>query len=96
LPTAFFCVNDYMAIGAIEQLKTYKVKVPEDISIIGMDDMEFSSEIEPRLTTVRIKMEKLGEVGIKKIIKLINENYEGSLKTIIDNEIIIRDSCRKL
>jgi len=96
LPTAFFCVNDYIAIGAIEELKSKGYKVPDDVSFVGMDDMELSSEIDPPLTTVRIKMEELGRVGIKKLISIINNNCRGEIKTIIDNEIVERGSCSRI
>ena len=93
LPTAFFCVNDYLAIGAIEELKKHHYKIPADISFIGMDDMELSSEIDPPLTTVRIEMEKLGKEGINKLISIINKSYGGEIKTIINNVIIERGTC---
>jgi len=96
MPTAFYCVNDYIAIGAIEELKSKGYKVPDDVSFIGADDMELSSEIEPPLTTVKIKMEELGRVGIKKLIAIINNNYKGDIKTIIDNEIVERKSCKSI
>lgn len=95
LPTGFFCVNDYIAIGAIEELRRKGYKVPDDFSFVAMDDMEISSEVEPPLTTVRIKMEELGASGLRKIISLINNNFNGEIKTIIDNDLIIRNSCRK-
>jgi LacI family transcriptional regulator len=95
-PTAFFCLDDYIAIGAIEELKKKGFRVPEDISIIGMDDMELSSEIEPPLSTIRIKMEDMGVIGVSKLISIINKKYEGDLKTIIQNELIIRNTCVKI
>lgn len=96
LPTAFFCLNDYIAIGAMEELKNKGYEIPNDVSFIGMDDMELSSEINPPLTTVRIKMEELGRVGIKKLISIINNNYEGEIKTVIENEIVERKSCKSI
>jgi LacI family transcriptional regulator len=96
LPTAFFCLDDYIAIGAIEELKKKGFRVPEDISIIGMDDMEISSEIEPPLSTIRIKMEDMGVIGARKLISIINKNYKGDFKTIIKNELIIRNTCTKI
>ena len=95
-PTAFFCLDDYIAIGAIAELKKKGFRVPEDISIIGMDDMEISSEIEPPLSTIRIKMEDMGVYGVRKLISIINKNYKGELKTIIKNELIIRNTCAKI
>jgi DNA-binding LacI/PurR family transcriptional regulator len=96
IPSAFFCASDYLAIGAMEVLRSKGYKIPADISFIGMDDMELSSEIEPHLTTVRINMEKLGRVGTKKLISIINNNYNGEVKTIISNEIVERRSCSRI
>lgn len=102
LPSAFFCVNDFVAIGAMEAFKKHGLKIPDDCSFIGMDDMDISSEIEPPLTTVRIEMEKLGQEGLKKLISLIHKNNEqeletiNQLKTVIDNKIIVRGSCKSL
>ena len=96
LPSSFFCCNDYIAIGVIEKLKSKGYRIPEDISIIGMDDMELSSEIEPPLTTIRINTEKIGIIGLRKIINLINDNHKEEVKTIIENSLIIRKSCKKI
>jgi len=96
IPTAFFCLNDYIAIGMIEELKRKGFIIPKDISIIGMDDMEISSEIDPPLSTVKIKMEDIGSVGLKKLISIINKNYKGDIKTIVENNLVIRKSCKKL
>lgn len=96
LPSAFFCVNDYIAIGAMEGFKNSGLKIPDAVSIVGMDDMELSSEVTPPLTTVRIKMEELGRVGINKLISIINNNYNGEIKTIVDNELMIRETCKRI
>lgn len=55
--------------------------------------MVLSSEIEPPLTTIRINIEALGSIAIKKLISIINNSYTGDKKTIIPNEIIERNSC---
>ncbi len=96
LPTAFFCVNDFIAIGAMEEFKRRGYKIPDDFSFIAMDDMDLSSEIEPPLTTVRINMENLGQVGMEKLISIINNEYKGEIKTVIGNEVIERGSCKRL
>jgi len=95
-PTAFFCLDDYIAIGVIEELRKNGIRVPENISIIGMDDMEISSEIEPPLSTIRINMEEMGIAGVKKLISIINSDYKGELKTIIKNKLIIRKTCAEI
>ena len=89
-------IDDYIAIGAVEKLKSKGYRVPEDISIIGMDDMELSSEIEPPLTTIKINTEKIGTIGIRKIINMIKDNHKEEVKTIIENSLIIRKSCKRL
>ncbi|MCL5771703.1 MAG: LacI family transcriptional regulator [Actinobacteria bacterium] len=94
LPSAFFCLNDYIAIGVMEELKNKGYKIPDDFSIIGMDDMPLSSEIDPPLTTVKIKMEEMGNIGINNLISIINNNYKGPRKFIVDNELIKRKSCK--
>jgi len=96
LPTAFFCINDFIAIGAMEEFRRRGYKIPEDLSFIGMDDMDISSEIEPPLTTIKIEMEKLGQAGIRKLISVINKDYKGEIKTILSNDIIVRNSCRRI
>ena len=96
LPSAFFCTNDFIAIGAMEEFKRHGFLIPQDFSFIGMDDMDISSEIEPSLTTVKIEMEALGQVSIRKLISIINNSYEGGIKTILNNTIIERDTCRRI
>ncbi len=96
MPTAFYCVNDYIAIGAMEVLKSNNYNIPSEVSFIGVDDMELSSEIDPPLTTVVINIEELGRVGFKKLISIINDDYSGDIKTIINNKIVERGSCKRI
>lgn len=94
--TAYYCANDYIAIGVMDEFRENKVKIPGDISIVGMDDNDLSSEVRVPLTTIKINMEKIGSVSIKKIISLINKKYIGEIKTTIPNKLIIRNSCSHL
>jgi DNA-binding LacI/PurR family transcriptional regulator len=71
-PTAFFCTNDTIAIGAIKAVLRSGLKIPDDIAIIGFDDSESSSMIEPELTTVRIDKALMGQICAEKLIALIN------------------------
>ncbi|NEW08936.1 LacI family transcriptional regulator [Paenibacillus sp. SYP-B3998] len=91
-PTAFFCVNDRMAILTIQLLSSEGIKVPDDISIVGFDDIEAASMISPQLTTIQVNREHLGFEAVDYLIRKID--YGGSpAKISIYGNLIERDSC---
>lgn len=95
-PSAVFCSNDDMAIGAIKAVFDSGLKVPEDISIIGFDNIGVSEYATPSLTTIKRPMEKIGIMGGKKIIDIINgESYQGE-KIYVNTELVIRNSVARL
>lgn len=72
-PTAVFVSGDQMAIGAIQAIKEYGLRVPEDISVIGFDDIEIAKYMEPALTTVAQDKEKIGQqAGVLAIDSILN------------------------
>lgn len=73
LPTAIFAANDLMAIGALKAFAQLKVRVPEDISIIGFDDIPFSDCTYPPLTTIAQPTYLIGQKAVETLIKLINK-----------------------
>lgn len=92
-PTAMFIVADIVAMGFIKALKDEGLKVPEDVSVIGFDDIPFSEHFEPRLTTVSQDTKTLGEKAADKLIQLMNEKEDqrtGVEKIPVD--LIVRDS----
>lgn len=95
LPTAVMVCNDAMAIGAIRFLKTTKVSVPADISIMGFDDLEFGRYFSPELTTVRISYFDEGLRAIKTLFKLIQEQSV-PMTQFIPHKIIRRISVKKV
>ena len=94
-PTAAFAVADIMAIGAIKRLLQMGVKVPDDVSIIGFDDINLSKYINPGLTTVRQDINKKGEMAIKLILNSIN-SQTGKQEIILPVEIVERESVKAL
>ncbi|MDH6365179.1 GntR family transcriptional regulator of arabinose operon [Enterococcus sp. PF1-24] len=72
--TAFVCENDLVAIQAMKQLKEHNYQIPEDFSIIGFDDIQAASLVEPPLTTIAQNFAKLGEVAGKLLIDWIENN----------------------
>lgn len=96
LPTAFFAFNDIIAIGAMRALKEKGICIPEQISIVGFDDMPFCEISSPRLTTVRVHKQYIGKTAVRRLIQKISEQNEVKLKMEINTLLIERDSVRSL
>ncbi|WP_299092249.1 LacI family DNA-binding transcriptional regulator [uncultured Metabacillus sp.] len=96
LPTALFCEADYMAISTIKSLSELGIKVPEDISIIGFDNIFESQVITPELTTIHVKKDKIALLAIEKLIREIDHNDTDKIKILVDTDLIIRNSCKAL
>lgn len=93
--TAIFSANDQMAIGAIRALKEAGLKVPDDISIVGFDNIEASSIIEPPLTTVSQPIYEMGKKAVEVLVKLINKEEVKEKKIMLKTRLIERHSCKK-
>jgi LacI family transcriptional regulator/LacI family purine nucleotide synthesis repressor len=95
-PTAIFCQGDEIAVGAMQAIEEAGLKVPDDFSIVGFDDIEISQYLNPALTTVGQKKEEMGIEAAKMVIELINNQEEKVEPEIIDTELIVRNSTRRL
>ena len=95
LPTAIFCMEDMLAIELIRYLQKRNVAVPDEISVIAIDDIILSSEIYPSLTTVAIDKEQVGSCAIDILMNLIN-NKEASSVLVTANNVIVRESVKSL
>lgn len=95
IPTAIFCANDEMAIGAIKSCIENGLKVPEDISFIGYDESEMSKYTTPALTTVSRKIDIITGDATKNLIDLIEGSHDDKV-TFYEAELIIRDSVSKI
>jgi DNA-binding LacI/PurR family transcriptional regulator len=93
-PTAIVCVNDYMATGAMRAVKARGLKVPDDISITGFDNIEFSEFTDPPLTTVDIPRTAIGRMAVE---ALLGDGQRQGREIMIEPELLLRDStgiCR--
>lgn len=91
MPTALFCATDFYAIHAIRYLYTKGVRVPEDISVVGIDDLVLSRFTIPALTTVRIDRDLIGKYGFELLVRKIRGEACESIRLPI-GELIIRES----
>ena len=90
-PTALIS-NDIMAIGAIYSIKDKGLSVPGDISVIGFDDIDASSYIEPTLTTIQVPKFEMGVIAARKAIEYITNKKSYPMKIVLDTKLIVRNS----
>lgn len=92
VPTVIFCGNDQIALGAMSALEQAGVKVPQDISVIGLDDVSFAFLARPALTTIRVPREQMGRVAFQALDKMLRLKRRKGAKYQIDTELIVRKS----
>ena len=91
--TAILCANDMLAVGALKALKEQRFRVPKDVSLIGINDMETSRYLDPMLTTVAIPVREMGKHAAKMLIDRINGGHSAPVKLILPSNLICRESC---
>lgn len=98
-PTAVFCGNDLMAIGAIRFLKKNGLHVPEDVAVVGMDNIKLGELISPSLTTVKYDVYTIAQRAMQRLIEVVEatQNNEAEpvpqISELLPVELVIRDSC---
>lgn len=91
LPTALVCASDQMAIGAMRALHEAKIKVPQDLSIVGFNDIEAAEFLNPPLSTVKIHTDEMGKTAVK----LLYDRLKGRkipIKAVLSTELVRRES----
>ncbi|MCL4416546.1 MAG: substrate-binding domain-containing protein, partial [Actinobacteria bacterium] len=94
--TAIFAMCDFMAFGAYQYCRENKILIPDDISIIGMDDIYTSSLLTPPLTTMAQKKYDMGLIATKIIIDSIKKNKLPNKQVVLEAKLLERNSCKKL
>ena len=94
-PTAIFAANDAMAIGAIEAARQLSLQVPEEIAIVGFDDVSTAKYMSPPLTTVNVPVLKIGQIAGDHMIALLSgkASEEQRRKVVVPVTLIVRESC---
>ncbi|WP_077601806.1 LacI family DNA-binding transcriptional regulator [Oceanobacillus sojae] len=95
-PTAIFASSDIMAFGVMDAVKTQGLSVPEDISVIGYDDLFMSSWNSIQLTTVRVPTFELGKQAARLLLRKMNNDSEKKNHLVLQTELIIRKTCNPL
>lgn len=92
LPTAFFADNDMIALGAMKALDEYGIRIPEEVSIIGFDDLPYSSISVPPLTTLSVPKQEMGRAAVRRIMDMIQSGDTMHMKMQACTQFIERGS----
>jgi DNA-binding LacI/PurR family transcriptional regulator len=92
-PTALFAVTDAMAIGALRAARERGVRVPAELAVVGMDDIEMSAYTDPPLTTVRIAQDAMGRLAAEWLIGLVEGDAPRRAAPPVPAELIVRGTC---
>lgn len=95
LPTALFVDNDIIAFGAIKAMKEFGIRIPQDVSVVGFDDMPFCEMIDPPLTTVMVYKQRMGMIALKRLVERIDEAPAETIKIEVNTTLIERKSAIK-
>lgn len=91
--TAFFCCNDMTAIGAMRAIRDAGLKIPEDISVISIDDIDTAQYLSPMLTTIHVPIEEMGQMAAKTLIDRITGGHTLPMTIQLPFYLSQRDSC---
>jgi LacI family transcriptional regulator len=91
-PTAIFAFNDNIAIGAIQAARARGIRVPEELSIVGFDDIEHATIVTPALTTVRQPLAEMGRTAVSLLMRLLEGQRFETLHVELATRLVVRDS----
>jgi len=95
-PTAIFAANDAGAFAAMDVIRGQGLRVPEDISVIGFDDIPEAAHVHPALTTIRQPLVEMGRMATRMLLQAIDAGKLLSERTLLQTELIVRQSCQPL
>jgi LacI family transcriptional regulator len=91
-PTALICVNDITAVGALRELRERGLRVPQDISVTGFDNVKLAEFCQPALTTVHIPRDRIGHIICSRLLPGDTPEESSNLEIVFDPELIVRES----
>jgi LacI family transcriptional regulator len=92
-PTAVFACNDLMAMGAICAASKRRLQIPEDVAIIGCDDIALAAFTNPSLTTIRLPKYEMGSAAVEMLVARVEKERAAVERRVLPVELVIRDSC---
>jgi DNA-binding LacI/PurR family transcriptional regulator len=91
-PTAIVCVNDLMALGVLRELREQGRRVPEDVSVIGFDNIKHSEFSHPTLTTMHVARDRIGHLALQSLLETADGQTSAGREIVIDPDFMVRNS----
>ncbi|MDZ7374978.1 MAG: LacI family transcriptional regulator [candidate division KSB1 bacterium] len=91
--TAVVTANDATAFGVMRALKEAGRAIPGDVAVIGFDDIDAASQVDPTLTTLRVPKEELGALALRRLVEVIERPGIAFDRTVVPTELVLRESC---
>ncbi|PSL56006.1 LacI family transcriptional regulator [Saccharothrix carnea] len=91
-PTAIVCFNDKLAVGALQAAHDRGLRVPEDLSVAGFDDIDLSRATRPALTTVRQPLQEMGRIAVTQLMRVLDGHRPEALHLELSTTLVVRDS----
>ena len=91
-PTAIVCFNDKVAVGVLHAAAARGIRVPQDLSVVGFDDIDVASAATPQITTVRQPLQEMGRMGVTMLMRVLNGHEAEALHIELATELVERSS----
>jgi LacI family transcriptional regulator, galactose operon repressor len=91
-PTAIFAFNDNLAVGTVHAARARGLSIPDDLSVVGFDDVEAARIVRPALTTVRVPLAEIGRMAVALLVRLIERQRFETLHVELSTTLVVRDS----
>ena len=95
-PTAIVCFNDKVAVGVLHAARERGIAVPDDLSVVGFDDIDISRSTSPQLTTVRQPLQEMGRIAVTSLMRTLNGHAAQALHIDLATELIVRGSTSRI
>ncbi|HEY6768685.1 MAG TPA: substrate-binding domain-containing protein [Candidatus Sulfotelmatobacter sp.] len=92
IPTVILCGSDLIAMGAMNTLEEEGVQVPQDVSVVGIDDIPFAFLARPPLTTISVPRERLGVIAFEALEKVLKRKRQKGADYYLETELVVRRS----
>ncbi len=92
-PSAIFCADDYMAIGVIRRVRELGLHIPQDVAVLGFDDIELAAYLNPALTTIRQPLPEMGRQSAIILLELIEGKQKAPVQKFLEVELVERETC---
>lgn len=92
-PTAVFAASDVLALGALAAINDRRLRVPQDISLAGFDDIDFAAYCDPPLTTIRVPAREMGRLAVRVLVEMIGDADGKARRYCLDTDLVVRRSC---